>query len=83
LGSGINRWSSPHRLAGPETQQCAAKLPAVGQALEFCRGLQLPVLAAGLYVATGQATAPVAFVEVAVQTKASWTNGPAKSSWTF
>ncbi len=40
---------------------------AIGQALDFRRGLQFPVLAAGLHITTGQAPAPVALVEVAVQ----------------
>jgi len=40
---------------------------AIGQALDFCRGLQPPVLATGLHVAAGQAPAPVVFVEVAIQ----------------
>ena len=39
----------------------------VGHVVDFRRGLQLPVLATGLHVAAGQAPAPVAFVEIAVQ----------------
>ena len=59
------------------TQACLAGAPAVGpevelaagQPLQTCRRLQLPVLAAGLDSATGQAPAPVTFVQLAIQTK--------------
>ncbi len=40
---------------------------AVGQPLKPGRALQLPVLAAGLYITAGQAPAPVALVQGAIQ----------------
>lgn len=42
---------------------------AVRQSFQLCRALQLPVLAAGLDIAAGQASAPVAFVQDAVDTE--------------
>ncbi|MCY1449740.1 hypothetical protein D9M71_664990 [compost metagenome] len=49
---------------------------AVRQPLEFCRTLQLPVLATGLDVAAGQTSSPVALVQCAVQTKGQFQLGP-------
>ncbi len=40
---------------------------AIGQALQFSRGLQAPGLTAGLHVAAGQAPAPIALVERAIE----------------
>ncbi|MNJ34933.1 hypothetical protein D3C77_296590 [compost metagenome] len=42
------------------------QLPA-GQALEFCRCLQLPVLTAGLDLAAGKSPTPVTFVQLSIQ----------------
>ncbi len=42
---------------------------AVRQPLQFCRALQPPVLATGLDIAAGQASAPVAVVQAAVETQ--------------
>ncbi|MCY1425116.1 hypothetical protein D9M71_408980 [compost metagenome] len=42
---------------------------AVRQAFEFRRPLQLPVLATGLDITAGQASAPIAFVQRTVQTQ--------------
>ncbi|MNG28733.1 hypothetical protein D3C84_1140350 [compost metagenome] len=40
---------------------------AIGHALQFRWGLQAPGLAAGLHVAAGQAPAPIALVERAIE----------------
>ncbi len=40
---------------------------AIGHVIDLRRGLQPPVLATGLDIAAGQAPAPVALVEVAIQ----------------
>ncbi|MNH39275.1 hypothetical protein D3C79_1004210 [compost metagenome] len=42
---------------------------AVRQTFEFRRPLQLPVLATGLDITAGQASAPIAFVQRTVQTQ--------------
>ena len=49
---------------------------AVGQAFEFRRVLQFPVLAAGLNITAGQAPAPVAFVQIAVQAEGQFQQRP-------
>ena len=40
---------------------------AVRQAFEFRRPLQLPVLATGLDITAGQASTPIALVQIAVE----------------
>ncbi len=52
---------------------------AIRQALEFGRALQLPVLATGLDIATGQASAPVAFVQRAIQAQGQFQLRPLQS----